>query len=229
MWLKKCNMNVVSAIRERALSWAGHVARMDYKEIGAKALRCRGLPWWRWRQLHWKEVEKDKWSGSHPKRFKFYRWEDMVSTEVSKFTGNTDGFAESLQVSTGWLQLAQDRGHWRQFAKLGKSLVFVWSMWVHNGDSSDASGTKVRPAWCGLVLMGVCGVEWSRVVSKAGPRPQKKVRLREGLRVRGLASTCYLVWMSSWYSAGYGWLVTDEDEWFCLKCRMEPWRPGVIS
>ena len=43
--------------------------------------------------------------------------------------------------------------------------------------------------------------------------------------------------------AGYGWLVTDcsengrrsgswskrsEDEWFCLKCRMEPWRPGAI-
>ena len=27
-----CNMNVLTA-RERALSWAGHVARMDYSEI----------------------------------------------------------------------------------------------------------------------------------------------------------------------------------------------------
>ena len=56
-------MNVLTATRERTLSWAGHVARMDHKEICAKALRCRGLHWWRWRQLHWKEVETDKWSG----------------------------------------------------------------------------------------------------------------------------------------------------------------------
>ena len=56
-------MNVLTAIREHMFSSAGHVARMDYKEICAKALRCRGLQWWRWRQLHWKEVEKDKWAG----------------------------------------------------------------------------------------------------------------------------------------------------------------------
>ena len=60
-WREKCNMNVLIAIRERALSRAGHVARLDYKEICAKALMCRGLQWWRWRQRHWKEVEKDKW------------------------------------------------------------------------------------------------------------------------------------------------------------------------
>ena len=36
---------------ERVLSWAGHVARLDYKEICANALRCRGLQRWRWRQL----------------------------------------------------------------------------------------------------------------------------------------------------------------------------------
>ena len=35
-------------------------ARMDYSEICVKALRCGGLRWWRWRQLHWKE---DKWAG----------------------------------------------------------------------------------------------------------------------------------------------------------------------
>ena len=43
--IEKCNMNVLTAMRERALSWAGHVARLDYKEICA---------------LHWKEAEKDK-------------------------------------------------------------------------------------------------------------------------------------------------------------------------
>ena len=85
-WIEKCNMNVLTAIRERALSWAGHLARLDYKEICAKALRCQGLQWWRWRQVHRKEVEKDKWSGPQPQRSKIYRWEDMVATEVSKFT-----------------------------------------------------------------------------------------------------------------------------------------------
>ena len=30
-------MNVLAAIRDRMLSWAGHVVRMDYKEIRAKA------------------------------------------------------------------------------------------------------------------------------------------------------------------------------------------------
>ena len=40
-WIEKGNMNVLTAIRERVLSWVGHVARMDHKEICAKALRCR--------------------------------------------------------------------------------------------------------------------------------------------------------------------------------------------
>ena len=25
------------------------------------------------------------------------------------------------------------------------------------------------------------------------------------------------------------WSKRSEDEWFCLKCRREPWRPGAIS
>ena len=37
---RKGNMNVLTAIRERVLSWAGRVARMDHKEICAKTLRC---------------------------------------------------------------------------------------------------------------------------------------------------------------------------------------------
>ena len=108
-WIEKCNMNVLVAIRDRMLSWAGHVARMDYREICAKALRCRGLQWWRWRQLHWKEVEKDKWAGPRPQRFNIYRWEDMVAGEVSKFVGNADGLSKTVQDNTGWLHFAQNR------------------------------------------------------------------------------------------------------------------------
>ena len=44
-------------------------------------------------------------------------------TEVSKFAGNVDGFAETVHSSTDWLQFAQDRRRWRQFAQLGISLV----------------------------------------------------------------------------------------------------------
>ena len=117
-WIEKCNMNVLTAIRERVLCWAGHVARMDYSEICAKALRCRGLQWWRWRQLRWKEVEKDKMGWSVPKNGSK---STVVSTEVSKICENAGGLAESVHLCLqGRLHLAQDRGQWRQFAKIGK-------------------------------------------------------------------------------------------------------------
>ena len=146
-WIEKGNMNVLTAIRERMLSWAGHVARMDYKEICAKALRCRGLQWWRWRQLRWKEVEKDKWAGPHPQRFKIYRWEDMVAGEVSKFAGNADGLSETVQDNTGWLHFAQNRGNWKQFSKCGKSPVQM---------VPGASGTQARPARLGQMQVLLC-------------------------------------------------------------------------
>ena len=38
-------MYVLTAIRERILGWAGHVARMDHKEICPKTLRSLGLQW----------------------------------------------------------------------------------------------------------------------------------------------------------------------------------------
>ena len=98
---------MLTAIIDRMLSWAGHVARMDYKEICAKALRCRGPQWWRWRQLHWKEVEKEKRAGPHPQRFKIYRWEEMVAGEFSKFAGNADVLSETVQDNTGWWHFAQ--------------------------------------------------------------------------------------------------------------------------
>ena len=120
---REMQYDVLVAIRDRMLSWAGHVARMDYKEICAKALRSRGLQWWRWRQLHWKEVEREKKSGPHPQRFKIYRWEDMVVGEVSKFVANAHGLSKTVQNNTGWLHFDQNRGNWKQFSKCGKSLV----------------------------------------------------------------------------------------------------------
>ena len=48
-----------------------------------------------------------------------------MSTEVAEFAGNADGFAETVHSTTGWLQLVQDRGRWRQFAKFGVSLVWA--------------------------------------------------------------------------------------------------------
>ena len=68
-------------------------------------------------------MEKDKWSGPHPQRFKIYRWEDMVAGEVSKFVGNADGLSKTVQDNTGWLHFDQNRGSWKQFSKCGKSLV----------------------------------------------------------------------------------------------------------
>ena len=41
MKIEKCNMNVLTVTRERVLSLAGHVARMDNSEICAKALRSQ--------------------------------------------------------------------------------------------------------------------------------------------------------------------------------------------
>ena len=71
--------------------------------------------------MHWKEIEKDKWSGPHPQRFKVYRWEDMVTKEVSVYTENAEGFSESVRESTGWLRLTRDRERWKSFSKCGTS------------------------------------------------------------------------------------------------------------
>ena len=82
----------------------GRVARMDHKKICAKALRCRGLQvGGGWRQLHWKEVDKDKWSGpqDHSGSKSTGGRPDMVAGEVSKFIVNADGlWKESVQNNT---------------------------------------------------------------------------------------------------------------------------------
>ena len=49
------------------------------------------------------KVEKDKWSGPHPQRFKIYRWEDMVAGEVSTFTGKCRRFVGICPAQHGWV------------------------------------------------------------------------------------------------------------------------------
>ena len=129
------------------LSWAGHVARMDYKEICAKALGCRGLHWWRWRQLNWKEVERDKWSGPHPQRFKIYRWEDMVAGEVSKYVGNADGLSKTVQDNTGWLHFAQNRGKLDAVLEMGKEPCIDGPGCFGDPSASGMTGTNAVVAW----------------------------------------------------------------------------------
>ena len=217
-------MNVLMAMRDSMLSWAGHVARMDYKEISAKALRCRGLQWWRWRQFNWKEVERDKWSGPHPQRFKIYRWEGMVAGEVSKFVGNADGLSKAVQDNTGWLLSAQNP--WK--------LEAIFEMW--KDPCIDGPGCLGDPRASGTV--GTDAGAYVLVVKGYG-------RERFGVHLLPL-SRCQANWdiavMLSWYSAGYGWLGSygswygsrrgrwlgnAEDVWFCLTCRMALQRCGT--
>ena len=111
------------------------------------------------------------------------------------------------------------------------------------------------PSASGMVWNGAAGSLWRRMVPFGGEswsRPRKWVaergteseRFGEHLLLLSLYQVRLdRVWMSSWYSAGYGWRIMvcsengrrsgswdnrSEDEWFCLKCRMVPWRPGAI-
>ena len=199
-WIEKSNMNVLTAIRERLLSWAGHVARTDYKEICAKALRCRGLQWWRWRQCYWKEMEKDTRSGPHPQRFKIFRWEDMVAGEVSKFTGNADGFSESVQESTGGCILP----------------CFDGPRCLRDHCASGMTGTGA----------GAACMRWSRMVppdTEYRSRPQFWMTGRETERVRFGVHLLPLSVSSQfwWYSDGYGWRM--------MACRENGRRSGSWS
>ena len=90
-----------------------------------------------------------------------------VSTEVSKSFGNADGFAESVQQSTGWLQ--QDRGRWRQLAKFGKSQVSTWSMFWYRGDVPAASWVQDALCWWPCLTSNGGGVsEWLRWAPNGG-------------------------------------------------------------
>ena len=78
--------------QEHLLILAGNMARAEYKDVCTKALRYRGLRWWRWSQLHRKLVEKDKCTGPHPglhpQRFNIFRGEDAVAAVAAELCGN---------------------------------------------------------------------------------------------------------------------------------------------
>ena len=76
------------------------------------------------------------------------------------------------------------------------------------------------PSASGTVWSGADGVEWSRLASKAGhglENGRQRVTESERFDEHSLLLSLYearhnRVWMSSWYSAGYGWLVTCGSE-----------------
>ena len=59
----------------------------------------------------------DKWSGPHPKRFKMFRWEDVIANSFGQEAG--DGYAWNVNESTGWLGFARDRLQWKALIKNG--------------------------------------------------------------------------------------------------------------
>ena len=192
-------MNVLTAIRERMLCWAGHVARMDYKEICAKVLRCRGLQWWRWRQLHWKEVEKDKWSGPLPQRFKIYRWEAHCCWGSIQIHWKC---RRSIVI------FPRKHGLVASCSKPWK-LETVFKMW--KGPSTDGPLCLGDPCASGLTGRNA-GATWS-----ARERNERWYRAGYG----------WLDSYSSGCGRRRGCGGIPEDVWFCVTCRMVPCRCGV--
>ena len=186
-WMEKCSVNVLVAIRNRMLSWAGHVARLDYKDICAKALRCRGLQWWRWKQLNWKEERETNglahthngskstggrtWLlGRSPNLLEMR----MVCRELSKTTRDGCILLKTLKAGSNFrnMERAQQR-----FSGC-------------NGDkcASGMTGTTAVVAWM---------IE------------RRIVRERFGVHLLPLSrhhTHCDIAMMLSWYNAGYGWL-----------------------
>ena len=75
------------------LGWA--CGQNGLLEICAKVLICRGLQWWRWRQLF---EEKEKWAEPLPKTFQ--------NLQVGGYC-----VSRGIQrLSTGWLRFVHDLG-----------------------------------------------------------------------------------------------------------------------
>ena len=94
---------------------------------------------------------------------------------------NVGGLAESVQLSAGRLHLAQDRGQWRQFAKIEK----IRPRRGHCGDAVEMhqlprGSKRTRQAggknftggfeWCRNVVMAPIGVDWRCKWHKVRPR-----------------------------------------------------------
>ena len=102
------NISIVPKVRLRALSWAGHLARLSPKAPAAAALRCRSMQWWRWKQQQVASATQVPGArGAHPRRYKILRWEDQISSV------HGEGFSADSDANTGWLEKAQNRIKWR--------------------------------------------------------------------------------------------------------------------
>jgi hypothetical protein len=102
---------LVPRVKLRALSWAGHVARLSPKAPAAAAMRCRGMQWWRWKQFQISSASQVPGArGAHPRRYRIQRWEDQISGMLG------EGFAADVSSNTGWLATAQDRTLWKAAA-----------------------------------------------------------------------------------------------------------------
>ena len=110
----------------------------------------------------WRET---KLARPHPKRLKIYRWEDMVSTEVSNLDMQMDGFAVSVHLSEGSLQL--------RIVVDGDSLQIWGKAWSRCSQCDDTvemhqlpRGSKHTQQAGGMFFAG--SFDWRRMVAPSG-------------------------------------------------------------
>ena len=181
---------------EHSLSWAGHVAMLDYKEICAKALRCRGLQWWRWRQLHWKKWRRTKGlvrTQNDSKSSVGRTWCRHRSPSLPETQKALRNQSKCPRVGSNLLKIVHVGD---SFAKFPKSHVLVQPMRVRNRETPDAftdpSASDVLvensllEAWSGADWgwwrrLAPIGVEW-------WSRPRKMTIERESERVREVST-----------------------------------------
>ena len=160
-WIEKCNMNVLTVIRERGLSWAGHVARLDYKEVCAKALEVSRTSVVEMATAPLERNGEGQMVLSAP-------------TTIQNLQMGEHGVGRGLQVywRCRWLCGISSSVHglaptcsrswcWRQFAKFGKSPVLV----ANAGAKQRYIRCLVDPSASGMLvahtlLMAWTGADW---------------------------------------------------------------------
>ena len=164
-----------------------------------KALRCRGLQWWRWRQLHWKEVEKDKLGWPSPTAFQ--------NLQVGGHGG--DGGFQTHWKCRRFVGISPEQHGMATSRSKSCELGTLCEIWEE--PCRGAAKCLGYPSASGMVWIDADGSWWRRLVPfgvESWSRHRKWTFEREGLRARGLVGICYPslyqttldpVWMSSWY------------------------------
>ena len=107
--IEKCDVNILTASRKRALSWGGHVASMDYKEVCVKAKRCRGLQVVEMPTAPLERIAEGQMVWSAPTAFQNLQVGGHGGDGGFQTRWNADGLSESVQNNTGLLHLARNR------------------------------------------------------------------------------------------------------------------------